>query len=1058
MKHGTNDKRMVVPFVSESSSLVTPCSYDDRGTGHLGTCRMVNCGECTFWRNYSRWKGRTLICNDESLGSWLWPVIRVDGDGQKWFAVGCNLCMSQKVTSSFGKATVGCPQIGETLGDFESRERSLMISRFLLHQKREHHLKALEAHGFGKGNIQAPTAAQFSEVLNGVRRGEAKSSMPGLCKAHKLRKMKWALAEGQRRLDLKWFRRAKFIAIFQDVRQARLLVRYKLITDKFEIRLGVLGCAWVPNASAHQLKTETMEIIQRACTLWAGVPGRPDKAPKPQVLKKIFKKFREAVQQFTSDSAADEQLCGQLLREKPTDPEALEGSCKQMYRIQLPNLKLVCRDRSHAAARILKRPWRASTRLWDAFNTFVWSKQSICSLLHNSLTFRHWFGAEVQRLTKNSSNVKNLGLARQRFGSAVKTGRRFILYIVAMNSVAGQIAATRKGKREGEIALNYLKTITEEDLLIIGCLMEISTECMKVVRKMDTEAYDPSQEPWLLDSFLHRVARMADSQHGRIWDFGLPKHILKLLSTGMVLSDGSMTRILGGSACQLDVVKARVIVYMEQWVVLAKLVVKAEFPAFETAFHYRVFDVHCSRLHELDHQEARRSLEALAGFYNVSVSQSISSYSALLGLAQSTSAAHPSWPSSACWVDYFKNRAKDTKSHVALRTLLLHYCCWCGVSSGVEQTFSLLEWRVTSRRQLAANGMVEDEIKLVADKTDCTDLLVEEARAAWHESGYGVPRKSPQVTRSDTGSRKRAKVLPQMSEAAFMRLREAEVEALMKDCGPDSAKLVESEDCEAKVLSVSEVSVLKEAKFNLVKRKRHLIQAVIDGIVDAKSCPTELLRDVAAELVARRKRRKDKAADERRRMLALRGKERFSVKEKQLLWATINCFVAELPPDLEKLRVAALSDASVLVVDDPNKMSSITKLRATLYGAHVVSKEFIAEDGANGWCIGFKPATRIRRWIFFTAAFERLHGEAVAMLKHAVALAHSRWKLDDDISRWRKLWLTAQKNKKSAEVVLLVSKREVQTCKCAKVTKQIWTLHSFSTMLVGKSIDAERTF
>ena len=108
------------------------------------------------------------------------------------------------------------------------------------------------------------------------------------------------------------------------------------------------------------------------------------------------------------------------------------------------------------------------------------------------------------------------------------------------------------------------------------------------------------------------------------------------------------------------------------------------------------------------------------------------------------------------------------------------------------------------------------------------------------------------------------------------------------------------------------------------------------------------------------------------------------------------------------------------MLDDLNKMSSIANLRATLYGAHVVSKEFIADDGANGWCIGFKPATRIKRWIFFTAAFERLHGQAVAMLKHAVALAHSRWKLDDDISRWRKLWLTAKRNKKSAEVFLLV--------------------------------------
>ncbi len=44
------------------------------------------------------------------------------------------------------------------------------------------------------------------------------------------------------------------------------------------------------------------------------------------------------------------------------------------------------------------------------------------------------------------------------------------------------------------------------------------------------------------------------------------------------------------------------------------------------------------------------------------------------------------------------------------------------------------------------------------------------------------------------------------------------------------------------------------------------------------------------------------------------------------------------------------------------------------------------------------------------------------------------------------------------QVLLLACKREVKAFKRAKVTVQIYTLQSFSTMRVSKSIDAQRIF
>ncbi len=216
--------------------------------------------------------------------------------------------------------------------------------------------------------------------------------------------MKWCLCEAHRRSDLKLLEQSETIAIAQDVRHSKLLIRFKATKFNFKSRRGVLGVATVPNASAQKLKDSTIDILAAACTTNKSVPWKR-KVIKHQFHKKKFHKVGTRIEEFASDCAADEQLCGQLLREMPVDPQAMPGSTRMVYKVVCPKMKLVRRDKSHAAGRITKRPWRAHRVLRRVHHKYIWGKRSLTSIVHNSHTFRHWFAKSVQRKTKGKSRV-----------------------------------------------------------------------------------------------------------------------------------------------------------------------------------------------------------------------------------------------------------------------------------------------------------------------------------------------------------------------------------------------------------------------------------------------------------------------------------------------------------------------------------------------------------------------------------------------------------------------------------------------------------------------------
>ena len=115
------------------------------------------------------------------------------------------------------------------------------------------------------------------------------------------------------------FQKAKSITLMQDVRKGKLLMRFKAVDVDLNVSRGILGQTTLSQGSAHMLTKASTVIIGNACTLRLCPPTKPATAPKPHLRFSIFKHFTGAVEMFSADAAADEQLAGHLLRTTPKD-------------------------------------------------------------------------------------------------------------------------------------------------------------------------------------------------------------------------------------------------------------------------------------------------------------------------------------------------------------------------------------------------------------------------------------------------------------------------------------------------------------------------------------------------------------------------------------------------------------------------------------------------------------------------------------------------------------------------------------------------------------------
>ena len=132
-------------------------------------------------------------------------------------------------------------------------------------------------------------------------------------------------------------------------------------------------------------------------------------------------------------------MASEALMEKPADKSGA----------LLPGLTLAGRDKTHAAARVLERPYKADDYLEETFNRMVFNYDSIAAIIQNAPnTFGKLLARNIEKsdYSFTSRAGGSLAFRKHRHNSLHAPSLRMILHFDALLETAQQIASTAWGR------------------------------------------------------------------------------------------------------------------------------------------------------------------------------------------------------------------------------------------------------------------------------------------------------------------------------------------------------------------------------------------------------------------------------------------------------------------------------------------------------------------------------------------------------------------------------------------------------------------------------------
>jgi hypothetical protein len=224
----------------------------------------------------------------------------------------------------------------------------------------------------------------------------------------------------------------------------------------------------------------------------------------------------------------------------------------------------------------------ADPYLKETADIFFNAKSSISQKIQHSDTYRERFAANVQRMEggTSGSRLTNLRAVKHRMESLQKPMGRSVLYFQALMLTNEQIANERKEASDGKSAEEFDRSMTSERALMLSMMADCSDENMRLVRFCDEGEECHIEE--LADEaehFLEKCSALfvdgACFQAG-----GYTSYMCSLLDEGIMTFIKNTPHQIGGCGRDrvTDDVKARCLSRMQNWLQLAKLAVRAEFP------------------------------------------------------------------------------------------------------------------------------------------------------------------------------------------------------------------------------------------------------------------------------------------------------------------------------------------------------------------------------------------------------------------------------------------------------------------------------------------------
>ena len=720
---------------------------DDPDWIHASKCEVKGCPQCLWARNKKTWISKYLLdASDPSKGTWL---MAGTNESTGMFSVGCCACKLASAQTPYARLGVS--------------GTSMQNCNFLKHEKSPAHAAALIELGFGDAPDDVPQNAPPREhwniLLKDARAGRACGDT-GIARVggrKKIRKMLFCLAEGAREQHREALRKAQVISLHQDVGQGRLAVRYCCTDSRLQQRWGLLGAMRLldpkyeefmqrPTHDANALRDATLYIISTLSTPMASPPyfyndvGHDDAVMDTDLCQNIL----NSTELLDTDAAADEVLAGRKLRGwTPTGNKHASP-----YDGAMPNVKVQNLDKPHGSRRISSRTWKCDPFLMDVANVFVIQKKSVANIIENSDIFSDLFARNCAKLQSNPTeckNIRNVMSRKHRFDSHSKPFGRLTIFMGAAIKTMQTILDTR-GRSDGgagEASYAFMNWLSTERCIQLAMLADGGDENLRLTRFLDDESFDKSVMSGEVSDFLRNIHWLfCDRGCAHVGSY--TEHMIKVLKSQVVVYIDKLPKTFGGKR-EIDDALPRCYNRMENWVRLATMTVRAEFPGFEFMQAFTVFRLQRRGERQDTYEEHLGSrwsdgVQRLAQFLDLDASQLESEILDYKPKAQHVFQTEN--VTTACaW-----QRAVATRTYsptAVLKEALMRFIAYGASTSGVESVFKTSKTSGAIHRTKASDDLVNDDLQIRLDVDQRSDVhIVDAATNVWAKVYGGTPRAS----------------------------------------------------------------------------------------------------------------------------------------------------------------------------------------------------------------------------------------------------------------------------------------------------------------------------
>ena len=291
-------------------------------------------GRVLFRNMKVKWMSQTLIdAKKPELGSWL-----SESSKAPW-GIGCRVCSGALLKLPVVERQ-RCKWTNFTISGLSIKWCNISrhgLSR--IHQLALMHSRDALSCRPSCDPHAAPPVEDFKAALEHKKKGASFSAMSNVAGRSKAAVLTWCLAESVKNIEKHLLKRALCVAIHQDARNGILLVRFSAVDSQLNRLEGVFGLAKDFGTKSKEVYTATLQILRDFCTEHLAPPHAAESKTRFDVA--LYEYIKNHIELFDADAASDEQRVGRLLRGKST-VDNLEG---------MPNIKMILRDRAHAATR-----------------------------------------------------------------------------------------------------------------------------------------------------------------------------------------------------------------------------------------------------------------------------------------------------------------------------------------------------------------------------------------------------------------------------------------------------------------------------------------------------------------------------------------------------------------------------------------------------------------------------------------------------------------------------------------------------------------------------------